>query len=208
MATRRQPAARPGARLPRDPPGPPGALRDPDARRTGPDNEVAVRQAESLPLRGQLLGRTRLVLGRAGPSRPRVSRPAPGGPRGPGRVEMEEPRRGSGRSPRADDDRGSLAQQLRPQAASEAAGGRSTEDVGHLPWREIEERDHDRQAGRDGQRGGPGGVVDRTRSSAALGCQAAPIEAPRSRIGSRVMAPERRNRVGGRRRRPTTSSRP
>ena len=83
--------------------------------------------------------------------------------------DVEQPTGGLGDGLRADDDRGRIAQQLRPEPVPEPAGDRLLERPGHLPGRDVEERRHDRQPGRDRQRAAADDVVDGARGSAALG---------------------------------------
>ncbi len=67
----------------------------------------------------------------------------------------------------ADDDRGGVAQELGPEALAESDRRAALEDLWQLPWRQVQQRDHDRDPGE--QRRGPcNGVVDGPRGTAPL----------------------------------------
>ena len=107
---------------------------------------------------------------------------------------------------RADEDRGGVAQQPGAQPLAEPRRGPALEGLGQLPRREIQER-HDRRQARRDRHGVARRVIHGPAAPPRSARQAAPTDAPRSTNGSTVSAAWRSSRVGGSRRRPTTSSR-
>ena len=83
--------------------------------------------------------------------------------------DAQDPPGGAGRRLAADHDRGRLAQELGTQALSEAVDDGPPEGLRQLPWREVEEGDHDRDPRGDRQRAASDSVVDGARRATAFG---------------------------------------
>ena len=119
--------------------------------------------------------------------------------------DPEQPPRGARDRVRADDHRGGVAQQPAAEPLAEPRGRAPLVRAGQLPRGEIEERDDERQPGRERDRAA-GRVVDGTRPRRPARPATPPRGSPRTAGTDRPSArPERRSRVGGSNRRPTTS---
>jgi len=117
--------------------------------------DEAVAEAASILRAGRTVARRR------GEARSRRERHDPQ----PVRAHMKQPAGRSCHRCRSHDDRGRVADLLSAQSSAEAGGGAGGERARDLPWRKVQQGDHDWQARRDGQRSGSDGVVDGARST-------------------------------------------
>ena len=201
-------AGRPAGPPRRAPRAPRAASRGPAGRRTGREDEVALGQPEPLALGGGV------VVGRGG--RSAAATPVAGANAGrgaSGTTRIRSRRRWSRRRAAVrrlrlpDDHRRRVAQQLRPAAAARTGRRRCAGRPPAAPT--ARGRAASTTTGSPdaiGQRPAADRVVDGPgRAAAARPARPPRAIAPRSRNGSTVIAAERSSRVGGSRRRPTTS---